>query len=51
MFPILVWMYTRLAKSEEKDSRKEFGLTWDKYAKEIPAFVPRRKKVSADIIK
>ena len=51
MFPILVWMYTRLAKSEEKDSRKEFGLTWDKYAKEIPAFIPRRKKVSADIIK
>ena len=46
MFPILVWMYTRLAKSEEKDSQKEFGSIWDEYAKETPAFIPRRKKLT-----
>ncbi|MEK7132869.1 MAG: isoprenylcysteine carboxylmethyltransferase family protein [Patescibacteria group bacterium] len=43
MFPILVWMYTRLARSEETNARKEFGATWDTYAKETPAFIPRRK--------
>ena len=48
MFPILVWMYTRLAKSEEKDSQKEFGSIWDEYAKETPAFIPRRKKLTAN---
>ena len=40
MFPILVWMYTRLAKSEEKDAQKEFGSAWDEYAKKTPAFIP-----------
>ncbi|HEY4479821.1 MAG TPA: isoprenylcysteine carboxylmethyltransferase family protein [Candidatus Paceibacterota bacterium] len=45
MFPILVWMYTRLARSEERDAQKEFGAMWDEYAKKTPAFVPRTKKV------
>ena len=44
MFPILVWMYTRLAKSEEKDSQKEFGSAWDEYVKKTPAFFPRKIK-------
>jgi protein-S-isoprenylcysteine O-methyltransferase Ste14 len=48
MFPILVWMYTRLARSEEKDSQKEFGTMWDEYAKRIPAFIPSRKKLTAN---
>ncbi len=48
MFPVLVWMYTRLAKSEEKEAQKEFGVLWDEYAKKIPAFIPRREKVSAN---
>jgi len=26
-------MYTRLAKSEEKNSQKEFGSKWDEYTK------------------
>ncbi len=41
MFPILVFMYTRLAKSEEKESKKYFGTAWDEYAKKTPAFIPR----------
>lgn len=41
MFPILVWMYTRLAKSEEKEAKKEFGEAWDAYARDTPAFIPK----------
>ena len=43
MFPILVWMYVRLAKSEEKDAQKEFGEAWNTYANQTPAFIPRKK--------
>lgn len=41
MFPILVYMYTRLAKAEEREAKKEFGAVWDDYAKRTPAFIPR----------
>ncbi len=43
MFPLLVLMYVRLAKSEEKEAKKEFGETWDAYAKQTPVFFPRWK--------
>ncbi|MEK7501683.1 MAG: isoprenylcysteine carboxylmethyltransferase family protein [Patescibacteria group bacterium] len=41
MFPILAWIYTRLAKSEEKESKNNFGIIWDEYAEKVPAFIPR----------
>lgn len=41
MFPVLVWMYVRLAKSEEQDALARFGDTYLAYMKEIPAFFPR----------
>ena len=40
MLPILIWMYTRLAKSEERDAQKEFGEAWNAYASRTPAFIP-----------
>lgn len=43
MFPILVWMYARLAKNEEREARKVFGEEWDIYARQTPAFIPRLK--------
>lgn len=43
MFPILVWMYLRLAKSEERESHNVFGKEWEEYAKHTPAFLPRLK--------
>jgi len=43
IFPILVWMYVRLARSEERDAKKEFGEVWKLYAKKTPAFIPRWK--------
>jgi len=41
MFPVLVYMYTRLAKAEEVEVRGAFGETYERYAEHVPAFVPR----------
>jgi len=41
MFPILVWVYTRLAREEEKEATRLFGAEWDEYAKKTPAFIPK----------
>lgn len=41
MFPILVWVYARLARQEEAAARAEFGPAWDDYASRVPAFFPR----------
>jgi methanethiol S-methyltransferase len=40
MFPVLVWMHARLARSEEAESRARFGADWDCYAARVPAFIP-----------
>lgn len=41
MFPVLVWMYVRLAKSEESEALAEFGETYELYRRSTPAFFPR----------
>ncbi len=41
MFPILVWMYVRLARQEEREVRVEFGDAYARYAAHVPGFVPR----------
>lgn len=41
MFPILVYMYVRLARTEEKEAYAEFGAEYSKYAEQTPAFFPR----------
>lgn len=41
MFPILVWMYVRLAIVEERDSERVFGQAWRDYAAQTPRFFPR----------
>ena len=41
MFPILVTVYVRLARREERDVRTEFGEAWDRYAAQTPRFMPR----------
>jgi len=43
MFPILVWMYKRLARSEEQEVLAEFGEEYSRYMAEVPAFIPRLK--------
>jgi len=41
MFPILVYMYTRLARREEREVIAEFGDQYIRYASGMPAFFPR----------
>ena len=41
MFPVLVFMYLRLARREEQDARKEFGDAYMRYEANTPAFFPR----------
>ena len=40
MFPLLVFMYGRLALAEEMDARREFGEAYDRYAAVTPRWVP-----------
>ena len=42
MFPILVWVYIRLAYAEERDSETRFGDRWRVYAARTPRFIPQR---------
>ncbi|MFZ5524265.1 MAG: methyltransferase family protein [Pseudomonadota bacterium] len=41
MFPILVFMYVRLARREEHEAEAEFGEAYIRYAQKTPAFFPR----------
>ena len=40
MFPVLVWMYVRLARREEREATEEFGDAYIRYAQKTPAFFP-----------
>jgi protein-S-isoprenylcysteine O-methyltransferase Ste14 len=41
MFPVLVFMYVRLARREEREVAAEFGEAYARYAARVPAFFPR----------
>ena len=41
MFPFLTVMYVKLAHTEEQDARAEFGDAYDRYASEVPGFIPK----------
>ena len=41
MFPVLVWMYVRLARKEELEAIATFGDAYRQYARTVPAFIPR----------
>ena len=41
MFPVLVFMYTRLARIEERESLAQFGEDYRRYMGEVPGFIPR----------
>jgi protein-S-isoprenylcysteine O-methyltransferase Ste14 len=47
MFPILVVVYVRLARREERDALAEFGAEYRNYAAVTPAFIPGKRKVAA----
>jgi protein-S-isoprenylcysteine O-methyltransferase Ste14 len=41
MFPILVWMYVRLARQEEREALAEFDEAYARYATQVPGFIPK----------
>lgn len=45
MFPILVFVYVRLARREEEEALANFGNDYREYMKRTPAFFPRRGRV------
>lgn len=48
MFPVLVWMYVRLAHQEEKDAIAEFGDAYLHYASKVPGFIPRMSALTGE---
>ena len=40
MFPVLLWMYIRLARREEREVSAEFGAEYARYVEVTPAFLP-----------
>lgn len=40
MFPVLAFMYLRLARAEEHEARERFGAEYERYAARTPAFLP-----------
>lgn len=44
MFPLLLWVYVRLAYAEERDTEARFGERWREYAARTPGFFPQRSR-------
>jgi protein-S-isoprenylcysteine O-methyltransferase Ste14 len=41
MYPVLLFMYARLAKREEADMLAQFGDEYRRYVAKVPAFIPK----------
>ena len=46
MFPVLVFIYARLARSEEREVARRFGSEWAEYAARTPVFIPHIRVAS-----
>lgn len=44
LFPVIVLVYTRLARQEEKEMLDRFGAAYQEYRQRVPMFFPRRAK-------
>ena len=47
MFPVLTFMYVRLARSEEREALATFGSAYRAYMARVPAFIPRWRSMSS----
>ena len=45
MFPVLVWMYVRLARQEEREALATFGDAYARYAAQVPGFFPHLNRL------
>lgn len=43
MFPVLVFMYVRLARAEEREAEAQFPLLYPDYKARVPGFIPTRR--------
>jgi protein-S-isoprenylcysteine O-methyltransferase Ste14 len=48
MFPVLVYMYVRLARYEEREVEREFSTEYRRYAASTPAFIPKWQTLFAE---
>lgn len=48
MYPVLVFMYLRLARREEGEMLAQLGDEYRRYAAQVPAFVPRLRSLRVD---
>lgn len=49
LWPILVFLYYRLAKEEEKMMEEKFGDQYRQYTKEVPMLLPNLKKLISEL--
>ncbi len=49
MFPILVYVYVRLARHEEQVALEQFGDRYRQYMRETPAFIPGAVQLRAEV--
>lgn len=42
LFPLIVWVYVRLARKEERSMIEQFGDEYRLYRERVPMFFPRR---------
>ena len=47
MYPFLIWMYARLARMEEQETRERFGTVFEEYARSVPAFFPALRSAAS----
>jgi protein-S-isoprenylcysteine O-methyltransferase Ste14 len=48
MLPVLLIMYWRLAKREEREVEADFGEQYRRYVRQVPAFFPRIFQTAGD---
>ena len=47
LFPVLLLVYARLARTEERDTEARFGERWREYAARTPGFIPHLARPGA----
>jgi len=47
LFPVLLLVYARLARTEERDTEARFGERWREYASRTPGFIPHLARLGA----
>jgi protein-S-isoprenylcysteine O-methyltransferase Ste14 len=50
LWPVLIILYYRLAKEEDKKMEERFGEEYRKYKHKVPMFIPRLRKNSEGVI-